>query len=310
MTATLLKLVHIGAIAVWAAGLICIPFLNRQRNAVASRTQLHRLHSMVRFFYVVIVSPAAFIAIASGTALIFAQATFTLWFSLKLVLVGALVGLHLRTGHVLLRLFEPHVRWPMWRHTAMTLSTIVVATSIVTVVLTKPHLDASALGTEMFTPGRLKDLFRDEAPRERPDTFFGSRSEWRDTPNHASFARIDLRSEAVIEHEFAAVPPGQAGEDGREHRQTEPMRQDFFGRREPQSPIRAGDGHERESCDAMRPARDAAANAFDCEQLGDTDQRRRYAHAERETGAPHARAQEEWIAEEPIEQIDAERREH
>ena len=49
---------------------------------------------MTRFVYVEMTSPAAFIAIGSGTALIFLQATFQEWFSLKMVLVGTLVMLH------------------------------------------------------------------------------------------------------------------------------------------------------------------------------------------------------------------------
>src|SRR5690606_2575132 len=98
MMATLLKFLHIAAISVWAAGLICFPFLNRQLAEVHTRTQRNRLHSMARFFYVIILSPAAFIAIGTGIALIFQQRTFTLWFSIKLLLVGLLAILHLLTG--------------------------------------------------------------------------------------------------------------------------------------------------------------------------------------------------------------------
>ena len=48
-------------------------------------------------------SPAAFVAIASGTALIFLQATFVEWFSLKMVLVGIMAMLHVVAGLVLLQ---------------------------------------------------------------------------------------------------------------------------------------------------------------------------------------------------------------
>ena len=50
-------------------------------------------------------SPAAFVAIGSGTGLIFVQATFQEWFSLKMVLVGAMVMLHVVAGLVLVHLF-------------------------------------------------------------------------------------------------------------------------------------------------------------------------------------------------------------
>jgi uncharacterized membrane protein len=65
----LLKFVHIATISVWAAGLVCLPFLFAQRKDVGHEDALHRLHAMVRFLYVVILSPTAFVAIGSGTAL-------------------------------------------------------------------------------------------------------------------------------------------------------------------------------------------------------------------------------------------------
>ena len=52
-------------------------------------------------------SPAAFVAIGSGTALIFLQSTFREWFTLKMVLVGAMVMLHVVAGLVAVRVFAP-----------------------------------------------------------------------------------------------------------------------------------------------------------------------------------------------------------
>ena len=97
----LLKFVHLAAIAVWSGGLIVLPFLFWQRRTFALGQELDRLHRMTRFVYVGMASPAAFIAIGSGTALIFLQATFQEWFSIKMVLVGAMVMLHVVAGLVL-----------------------------------------------------------------------------------------------------------------------------------------------------------------------------------------------------------------
>ena len=85
---TFLKFVHLGAIALWSGGLIALPFLFWQRRALEPGLDLDRLHRVTRFVYVELTSPAAFVAIGSGTALIFLQATFAEWFSLKMVLVG------------------------------------------------------------------------------------------------------------------------------------------------------------------------------------------------------------------------------
>lgn len=155
MLASGLKFIHIAMIAIWAAGLICLPFLYRQRSEVGVETDLHRLHAMTRFFYIVILSPAAFVAIGSGTALIFVQQTFEGWFSLKLLFVGALVVIHLLTGLLILKLFEEAGHYPNWRYVAVTAITTAVVTAILIVVSAKPQLDIADLGGEFFEPGWL-----------------------------------------------------------------------------------------------------------------------------------------------------------
>lgn len=295
MSATL-KFLHIAAIAIWAAGLVCFPYLVRQRNDMGQDTDLHRLHSMARFFYVVILSPAAFIAIGSGTALIFQQETFTAWFSLKLLLVGLLAALHLITGRYLLRVFDKSSRMPSWRYQALTISTIAVVTGILTVVLIKPQLDVSTSAPEFFAPGRLGDLFS--------ATGSGHSEE-----NHL-LSRIDHQTNAVIEDQLAAMPAGQTREDGGEYGERQAVGQHLLWGGEPQAPIGARDGEQRHGCDSMRPATDSVANAGDGQQFSGADERCGYSQPERESRTPNARAQEEWIAEVPVENIDAQRREH
>ena len=76
----ILKALHIAAIAGWSAGLLCLPSLYVQRCHVGSRDELHRLQALVRFAYINLVSPLAFVAVASGTALIFARSVVAPWF--------------------------------------------------------------------------------------------------------------------------------------------------------------------------------------------------------------------------------------
>jgi protoporphyrinogen IX oxidase len=299
MIATLLKFLHIAAIAVWAAGLICLPFLNRQRNEVGAQTDLHRLHSMVRFFYIAIVSPAAFIAIGTGTALIYVQETFTVWFTLKLVLVGAFVAIHLRIGHIVLRLFDSATRWPLWRHSVITVASIGVSTGIILVVLTKPAIDAQSLHTGLFAPGRLGTMFGREPPR----------AEQRRIVEDFSLAHVDHQSHAMAEYELAAVPAGEPSENGSEDGQGEAVRQDVLGRGEPQTEVRARDREHRHRCDGVRPTAHSYANAFDCEELGGPEQRGEEPEPEGESRAPDASTEEERIAKEPVKDVDAQRRE-
>ena len=104
-------------------------------------------------------SPAAFLAIASGTALIFLQNTFLEWFSLKMMFVAILVMLHVLAGLILAHLFEPGGHFGRFSYVVMTGAYLVLITAIIWVVLAKPHIDSNQFATHLFTPGRLHHLF-------------------------------------------------------------------------------------------------------------------------------------------------------
>ena len=152
---TFLKFVHLATIALWSGGLIALPFLFWQRRTLEAGLDLDRLHRVVRLVYVELTSPAAFIAIASGTALIFLQATFAEWFSLKMLLVGIMAMLHVLAGLVLVQLFLPEGRFSRLSYLALTSAYIVVITAIIWVVLAKPHIDANQIAAHLFEPGGL-----------------------------------------------------------------------------------------------------------------------------------------------------------
>jgi protoporphyrinogen IX oxidase len=150
-----LKFVHLAAIAIWSGGLFVLPFLFQQRQGLVAGPDLDRLHRLARFVYVDTTSPAAFVAIASGTALIFAQATFVEWFSLKMLFVGALVMLHVVAGLVLLHLFGPEGHFGRFSYAALTSAYVVVVTAIIWIVLAKPHIDSTEFAAQLFEPGGL-----------------------------------------------------------------------------------------------------------------------------------------------------------
>lgn len=152
---TLLKFIHLGAIAIWSGGLIVLPFLFWQRRTLTAGTELDRLHRITRLVYVELTSPAAFVAIASGTALIFLQATFVEWFSLKMVLVGIMAMLHVVAGLVLHQLFLPDGRFSRLSAIALSTAYVVVIIGIIWIVLAKPHLDSNLFAPHLFEPGGL-----------------------------------------------------------------------------------------------------------------------------------------------------------
>jgi len=157
---TLLKFVHIATIALWAGGLIVLPYLFWQRRLLVAGPELDRLHRITRFVYVVLTSPAAFVAIGSGTALIFLQSTFREWFTLKMFLVGAMVMLHVVAGLVAVRLFEPDGRFGGRSCAALTAGYFLLILAILWVVLAKPVIDSAALAPGVFEPGALAPLVR------------------------------------------------------------------------------------------------------------------------------------------------------
>ncbi len=157
---TFLKFAHLAAIAVWSGGLIALPFLFVQRRSVADGAELVRLHRITRLVFVELTSPAAFIAIASGTALIFLQATFAEWFSLKMVLVGLMAMLHVVAGLVLHELFKPNGRFGSVSCVALSTAYLFVICAIVWVVLAKPHIDSNLFAKHLFEPGALSRLLR------------------------------------------------------------------------------------------------------------------------------------------------------
>ena len=157
---TFLKFVHLAAIAIWSGGLIALPFLFWQRRALEAGPDLDRLHRIVRLVYVELTSPAAFIAIASGTALIFLQATFEEWFTIKMVLVGLMAMLHVVAGLVMHQLFSPSGRFGRFSFLTLASTYLVLVTAIVWVALAKPVIDSNQFAAHLFEPGGLKQWVR------------------------------------------------------------------------------------------------------------------------------------------------------
>jgi protoporphyrinogen IX oxidase len=154
-----LKLLHIGSVSVWMAGLISLPGLFLQRAHVERDERLFLLQRTVRFAYVRLMSPAAFIAIATGAALIFVSEAFEAWLSAKLALVGVLTLFHTLTGLVINRLFREGEAYPVWRFLLVTSLTLVLVLGVLYFVLAKPRLDAGTLVPAALTePGGLQRL--------------------------------------------------------------------------------------------------------------------------------------------------------
>lgn len=162
-----IKFIHIIAISIWAAGLVSLPGFYIQRTHVRNDDELFRLQKIVRFSYVQVLSPAAFIAIATGTALIFQRYPFSAWFSMKLALVGAMVVIHVMSGMVINRLFKDGENYPVWRFLLVMIVTVLVVGGILFLVLARPHVPFT-LPADWTDPGALKRIISSLSPWEIP----------------------------------------------------------------------------------------------------------------------------------------------
>lgn len=153
-----LKLLHVTALSIWAGGILLMPVLLGQRAAAGEGNALHRLHAFARFAYIRVISPAAFLAIASGVALIFAREVYTPWFALKLLFVGMLVALHVWTGLLVGSIFDEGGRFAPWRVGTSLFALCAVMTAIFYLVLDKPVIPLAALPADLLEPGGLYRL--------------------------------------------------------------------------------------------------------------------------------------------------------
>lgn len=148
----LFKAVHISALAIWCAGLAALPLMLSRHDPAATVEDYRRIRRYTHLTYTVCVTPAAVVAVVSGTWLIFMREVYVPWMFAKLGFVALLIGFHAWTGYVLVTVAEtagthrpPRPGLPL-----ALLSVPVLA--ILLIVLTKPDLGSVAFPDWLTTP--------------------------------------------------------------------------------------------------------------------------------------------------------------
>ncbi|WP_045393133.1 CopD family protein [Falsirhodobacter sp. alg1] len=103
-----LKFLHLAAMLCWCAALIALPVLmtiygdsRKQKPLQGSRQSRYAEFRLITHYgYVGFATPAAIIAVAAGTGLIFAAGVFDLWLVAKLALVAGMALVHAWLGHL------------------------------------------------------------------------------------------------------------------------------------------------------------------------------------------------------------------
>ena len=102
-----------------------------------------------------------------STSLRLLPLTFTLWFTIKLGLIGVMVTVHIVTGLVIIRLFNEGEVYPVWRFVVVTAISSLLVGGILFVVLARPDINFS-VPPGLFEPGGLKTLIAAISPWEIP----------------------------------------------------------------------------------------------------------------------------------------------
>lgn len=147
-----LKVIHVGFMAIWVAGLVALPRMLARHDPALGQPDFARIRNATHYGYVWAITPAAVLAIASGTALIFLRDAFTGWMFAKLVLVGGLVALHAWVGHAIVAVAEPEGRHDPPGPLVPTLALLLVVPGILLLVLSKPELGELPFPTWLLQP--------------------------------------------------------------------------------------------------------------------------------------------------------------
>lgn len=152
-----LKFLHIGGIAVWIAGLLYLASLLLGHTKVRDQQDFARIRMGSRFAFMGIVSPAAFIAVGAGGALLFVADALHPWMFVKLLVVGVLVIAHVQYGYVLTHLADEEAKGPNFRIIAIATAIIASTVAILWLVLLKPAISEGFVPQWLSEPGLLKD---------------------------------------------------------------------------------------------------------------------------------------------------------
>ena len=134
-----LKFLHIVALVIWCGTLLYLPALLAQSLAQHRDTSFGSdAPPLPRAFFNGLATPAALVAIASGTLLFLLHGLLGGWLIGKLVAVSGMVVSHVLLGWLILRLEEGRERWLSAGALACALLAGLSMLAVILLVLTKP----------------------------------------------------------------------------------------------------------------------------------------------------------------------------
>lgn len=151
MIATI-KFLHIAALCIWCAGLIGLPLLLARHSPADDQAAFSRLRIITHHGYIAVVTPAAVLSIALGTALVFLGNVFVPWMFAKLVLVGVLVVIHSWLGHITLQAGKRQGGYDPPGAAGFVVASLVAMVTILLLVLGKPLIGPEIVPDWLLSP--------------------------------------------------------------------------------------------------------------------------------------------------------------
>ena len=160
---TIVKGLHIAALLLWGAGLIGLPLLLAEHRRDDGQIEYQQIRRFTHYGYTRLLTPAAVIAVAAGTALLFLRGVFVPWMFAKLALVAGLVALHAWIGNLVVRMGEHNNRRQPSPPLPLVIAGLTLMTGILLLVLGKPDIGTDIVPDWLQSP-RGRQLPVDEVP--------------------------------------------------------------------------------------------------------------------------------------------------
>ena len=146
------KALHLIFLCIWVAGLFALPRMLARHDRAIVQQEFTQIRRATHFGYVWVITPAAVLAIASGTALVFLREVFTGWAFAKFVLVALLVAMHASVGHTIIAVAETEGQHEPPEPLVPTVLISVLVIGILGLVLAKPELDELTMPSWLMQP--------------------------------------------------------------------------------------------------------------------------------------------------------------
>jgi uncharacterized membrane protein len=147
-----LKALHLGFLALWTAGLFALPRMLARHDNDLMRAEFAQIRRATHFGYVWAITPAAVLAIFTGSVLIFLREIFTVWLFAKLVLVAGLVAVHAWVGHTIITVAETDGQHEPPGALVPTIITFSLVIGVLALVLAKPELEELPMPDWLLAP--------------------------------------------------------------------------------------------------------------------------------------------------------------